>query len=117
MKLNKVLIIAIIAGALAARIDATRSYQPQAVRQSVDRDGNEIPNKLDVKYNNEWQRFRKHSSSREIGNINRPQYQFTNDTATVLAVKESDGVYSIYVKDPELSQEEREIMIMNRLQN
>lgn len=117
MNLNKVLMVLVIGAVLGLSINASRSYQPQVVRQSVDREGNEIADRLDVKYNNEWQRFRKHSNSREVGNPNRPQYKFKDETATVLEVKEGDGLYSVYVKDAELSPEEREIILMNSLQN
>lgn len=110
MKLNKVLMLAIIGVAFVSFNETLTHKGPQKVQQADD-------NMLNVKDNNQWHLFKKYSIDRELVGKHMPQYEFTNDTRTVLKVREGNGNYTIYVKVRELTPDEVETIMMNALQD
>jgi hypothetical protein len=109
MKLNKVLMITIIAAAFVSRLDA-RAHYPQKVQQAVDKQGNAIVGMLNVKDKNQWHLFEKYSTACEIGGNH--QYEYTDYARMVLKVKEANGSCAIYVKARQLTDDELEAIMI-----
>lgn len=115
MKLNKVLILALIGAAFVSRVDAYTAPRPEKVQKVLDQNGMEIENMLDVKDKNVWTRFEKNMNACTAQASKKKavvQYEYTNKDRVALNVREKDGSCSLYVKVRELSPNEKETIMM-----
>lgn len=137
MKLNKIVMLALIGAAVVSHVDTfTRGgFQPNPKPQEVERIDEQT---LRVKRNDEWITYKRttrsciarlrpnaHSrsgmDSRNMHARNRPQYEFSDTTRVTLNVVESDGWCKQYNREEpqlmpnELTPDEKETIMMEDL--
>jgi hypothetical protein len=102
MKLNKIVMLTLIAAAFASRVDAyahneiAKSPAPKKVKPAFDENGKKIDGSLDVMRDGKWVRFEKSEHTCAARDGKRPKYQFATPMCAVLNVVEKNGTCMLY---------------------
>lgn len=123
MKLNKILMIALLSAVVTSQVLAYAAPRPKQVKPAVDKNNMVIENVLNVKDKDEWHTFRYTANAcQATGKSHKHKkatvYEYKDEQRTVLFATEPDGSCKMYVKERILTPDEIEtIMIEDLLQD